>query len=114
VKPLPAPIWFVAAFIPMVASQVLRLHQLDAGGWLFWNYAGRLAALAVLAAMARPVAFRREKLRRTPSRPLQRLAGGQIASVRDGAMPLLGLPVLLVNGHGKFTIDAVNRQIVFG
>jgi predicted aspartyl protease len=32
----------------------------------------------------------------------------------DGSTPLLGLPVLLVNGNGKFTIDAVNRQIVFG
>ena len=63
VKPLPAPIWFVAAFIPMVASQVLRLHQHDAGGWLFWDYTGRLAGLAVLAALASPVAFRREKLR---------------------------------------------------
>ena len=62
-KPLPAPIWFVAAFIPMVASQVLRLHQHDPGGWLFWDYAGRLGALAVLAALAWPVAFRREKLR---------------------------------------------------
>ena len=46
----PAPIWFVAAFIPMVASQVLRLHQHDPGGWLFWDYAGRLGGLAVLAA----------------------------------------------------------------
>jgi hypothetical protein len=40
--------WFGAAFIPVVASQVLRLHQHDAGGWLFWDYAGRLAGLAVL------------------------------------------------------------------
>ncbi len=62
-KPLPAPIWFVAAFIPMVVSQVLRLHQHNPGGWLFWDYAGRLAGLAVLAALAWPVAFRREKLR---------------------------------------------------
>jgi uncharacterized protein len=63
VKPLPAPIWFVAALVPMVASQVLRLHQHDPGGWLFWDYAGRLAGLAVLAATAWPAAFRREKLR---------------------------------------------------
>jgi uncharacterized protein len=63
VKPLPAPIWFVAALVPMVAFQVLRLHQHDPGGWLFWDYAGRLAGLAVLAATARPVAFGREKLR---------------------------------------------------
>ena len=62
-KPLPAPIWFVAAFIPMVASQVLRLRHLDAGGWLFWDYAGRLGGVAVLAAMAWPVAFRGETLR---------------------------------------------------
>jgi uncharacterized protein len=62
-KPLPAPIWFVAAFIPMVVSQALRLHQHNPGGWLFWDYAGRLAGLAVLAALAWPVAFRREKLR---------------------------------------------------
>ncbi len=47
----------------LVASQVLRLHQHDAGGWLFWDYAGRLGELAVLAVMARPVAFRGEKLR---------------------------------------------------
>jgi hypothetical protein len=61
--PVPAPIWFVAAFIPMVASQVLRLHHHDPGGWLFWDYSGRLAGLAVLAALAWPVAFRDEKLR---------------------------------------------------
>ena len=47
----------------MVASQVLRLRHLDAGGWLFWDYAGRLGGLAVLAAMAWPVAFRGERLR---------------------------------------------------
>jgi uncharacterized protein len=63
VKPLPAPIWFIAAVVPMVVSQVLRLHQHDAGGWLFWDYAGRLAGLAVLAATARPVTFCRAKLR---------------------------------------------------
>ena len=62
-KSLPARIWFVTAFIPMVASQVLRLRHLDAGGWLFWDYAGRLGGLAVLAAMAWPVAFRGETLR---------------------------------------------------
>jgi uncharacterized protein len=63
VMPLPAPIWFVAALVPMVASQVLRLHQHDPGGWIFWDYVGRLAGLAVLAALAWPVAFRRERLR---------------------------------------------------
>jgi hypothetical protein len=50
----------------MVASQILRLHhQHDAGAWIFWDYAGRLGELAILAAIpsARAVAFRREKLR---------------------------------------------------
>ena len=61
--PLRAPVWFVAAFTPMVASQVLRLRQHDPGGWLFWDYAGRLGGLAVLAALAWPIAFRGEKLR---------------------------------------------------
>jgi hypothetical protein len=32
----------------------------------------------------------------------------------DASTPLLGLPVLLVNGNGKFTVDAVNQRIIFG
>jgi hypothetical protein len=60
-----APAWFLAALIPMVASQFVRLHQLDPGTWIFWDYAGRLGGLAVLAAIpsARAVAFRRQRLR---------------------------------------------------
>jgi uncharacterized protein len=59
------PSWFVAVFIPMIASQVLRLHYRDAADWLLWDYAGRLCGLAVLAAVpsARAVAFRIEKRR---------------------------------------------------
>jgi len=47
----------------MVASQLVRLGQTDAMVWLFWDYAGRLSALVVLAAIpsARRVAFRREE-----------------------------------------------------
>ncbi len=43
----------------MIASQIVRLHQHDAGSWIFWDYAGRLGGLAVLAAIpsARAVAF---------------------------------------------------------
>jgi len=41
----------------MVASQGLRLRQHDPGGWLLWDYSGRLAGLAVLAALAWPVAL---------------------------------------------------------
>lgn len=59
------PGWFVAALLPMVASQVLRVHQHDAGVWIFWDYAGRFCALGVLAAIpsARNIAFRRHERR---------------------------------------------------
>jgi hypothetical protein len=35
-------------------------------------------------------------------------------TVMPGGTPLLSLAVLLLSGKGKFTIDAVHRQIVFG
>lgn len=56
----------------MIASQVLRLHQHDAGAWIFWDYAGRLCGLGVLVGIpsARAVAFRRDKRRL----PLQKIA----------------------------------------
>jgi membrane protease YdiL (CAAX protease family) len=59
------PGWFVIALLPMVASQVLRLHQHDANAWIFWDYIGRLCALGVLAAIpsARSVAFHRHERR---------------------------------------------------
>ena len=62
---IPALVWFVAALIPMVASQILRLQQSDPATWIFWDYAGRFGTLAMLAAIpsARTVAFRWEKLR---------------------------------------------------
>jgi membrane protease YdiL (CAAX protease family) len=49
----------------MVASQIARLHQHDAGWWLAFDYAGRIGALAVLAAApkARAVAFAHAPLR---------------------------------------------------
>jgi CAAX protease family protein len=61
----PAPVWFVAALIPMLASQFVRLHQHDVGAWVFWDYVGRLGGLAILADIpsARAVAFRWEPLR---------------------------------------------------
>ena len=44
----------------MIVSQVVRLHQHDAGSWIAWDYAGRFGALGILAAIpsARAVAFR--------------------------------------------------------
>lgn len=58
------PIWFVAPFIPMVASQLVRLHQTTPFNWLLCDYSGRIGALLVLAAIpsARTVAFRRQPL----------------------------------------------------
>jgi len=52
----------------MVVSQTVRLQQSNPATWIFWDYAGRLGALAVLGAIssARTVAFRPERLRTTP------------------------------------------------
>jgi hypothetical protein len=51
--------------MPLVLSQLIRLHQRDAAGWLACDYLGRCGALAVLAAipLARQVAFKRDQLR---------------------------------------------------
>jgi uncharacterized protein len=56
--------WFGGAMVPLVASQIMRLHQHQASSWLALDYAGRIVALAILAAIpsARAVAFRRDKL----------------------------------------------------
>ena len=56
--------WFGAALIPMVVSQTLRLQQSDPAIWIFWDYAGRIGTLAILAAIPsiRTAAFRREKI----------------------------------------------------
>jgi uncharacterized protein len=64
---IPAPFWFVAALVPMVVSQLVRLQQSDPAAWIFWDYAGRLGALAVLGAIpaARKVAFKHERLQIT-------------------------------------------------
>jgi uncharacterized protein len=64
-RAIPAPVWFVAALVPMVVSQIVRLEQSDAATWIFWDYAGRLGALAVLGAIpsARTVAFGAKRLR---------------------------------------------------
>lgn len=60
-----ASLWFVAALVPLVMSQIVRLEQSDPATWISWDYAGRLGALAVLGAIpsARAVAFQRERLR---------------------------------------------------
>jgi membrane protease YdiL (CAAX protease family) len=49
----------------MVASQLIRLQQSSAEAWVFWDYAGRIGGLAVIAAIpaARAVAFQRNPLK---------------------------------------------------
>jgi membrane protease YdiL (CAAX protease family) len=58
-------LWFAGALIPTIAAQLVRLNQTDPAAWFFWDYAGRIGALAVLAAIpsARAIAFRHEQLR---------------------------------------------------
>jgi len=64
-RAIPAPLWFAAALVPMGVSQIVRLEQSDPAPWIFWDYAGRLGALAVLGTIpsARTVAFKWERLR---------------------------------------------------
>src|SRR5438067_1769428 len=59
-----APLWLAAALVPMIASQLVRLHQIDPAAWCFCDYAGRIGALAVLLAMpsARAVAFQHQQM----------------------------------------------------
>jgi hypothetical protein len=67
VRNFPAPLWFLAALVPMVVSQIIRLKQSDPATWIAWDYAGRVGALAVLGAIpsVRTVAFHWERLRTT-------------------------------------------------
>jgi hypothetical protein len=64
-RAVPAPLWFVAALVPMVASQLIRLQQSDPAAWIFWDYTGRVGALVVLGAIPSTgkVAFQQERLR---------------------------------------------------
>jgi membrane protease YdiL (CAAX protease family) len=64
-RPRTSPWWLVGALAPMIASQILRLTTNSTPLWLAADYAGRLTALAVLAAIpaAREVAFSREPLK---------------------------------------------------
>ena len=59
------PLWFVAALAPMIVSEIVRLNQSDPMVWIAYDYLGRLAGLAVLAAVpaARAIAFRDEQCR---------------------------------------------------
>jgi hypothetical protein len=64
-RPASVPLWFPAALAPMVVSEIVRLAQTDPLAWIACDYGGRIAALAVLAAVpaARRLAFSPEKIR---------------------------------------------------
>ena len=59
-----APLWFLAAIAPMLASEIVRLSQTDPLTWIACDYVGRIVALAALAAVpaARAVAFPRKRI----------------------------------------------------
>src|ERR1700726_2025993 len=58
-------LWLLVALLPMVASQLIRLHQTSAPGWVICDYSGRLATLATLLFIpaTRKIAFWRQPLR---------------------------------------------------
>jgi membrane protease YdiL (CAAX protease family) len=57
--------WTIAAIGLNVIIQIIRLQQTDSAAWLFWDYTGRLAVLAMLAAnpVVRATVYRRERLK---------------------------------------------------
>jgi membrane protease YdiL (CAAX protease family) len=57
--------WTISAIGLSVLFQIIRLQQADPASWLFWDYAGRLVVLAVLAIdpAVRAVVYRRDRLR---------------------------------------------------
>jgi membrane protease YdiL (CAAX protease family) len=61
----PIVVWAIAAIGLNVLAQIVRLKQTDPAYWLFWDYAGRLAVLAVLAVhpSVRAAVYRRERLK---------------------------------------------------
>lgn len=58
-------VWMIATTGAELVSQIIRLQQTAPPAWLFWDYAGRVAALALLAAnpAVRGAVYRAEPLR---------------------------------------------------
>jgi membrane protease YdiL (CAAX protease family) len=125
------PVWFAAALLPLVASQIVRLHQHDAGAWIFWDYAGRVCALGVLAAIpsARNIAFRRDQ-RRLPLWTIAvSIAGIVLANIYlaawlkiiDAAFPMTVLGGYPRPRHFLYAVDvffglalvALSEEIIF-
>jgi hypothetical protein len=72
-----------AVLAPMIVSQVMRLHQHEAFGWIAFDYAGRLGALVVAAAIpsVRMVALRWEQTHICPSETALWVVGLSLAEV---------------------------------
>lgn len=132
VRAVPAPIWFAAALVPMLTSQILRLQQSDPATWIFWDYAGRLGALTVLGAIpsARIIAFQWERLRITLWETIAWIIGivlvdhylcGWIRRTVNAALPatvLGGFPethglLHFVDGFFGLALVALSEEIMF-
>lgn len=124
-------VWFVAALLPMIASQILRLHQHDAASWIFWDYTGRLCGLAVLAAIpaARAVAFCHEA-RRLPFWKVALWVAGillvSIGLIGTGRMINAAFPITVLGGYPRpqgwlrlvdstfgLVLVAISEEIIF-
>lgn len=126
-------LWLAAALVPMIASQLMRLAQTDPAGWLFWDYAGRLGALAVLMAIpnARFAAFQHEELRYPQWEPALKFVIGlvlveylfrdwltssinaAIPGTRLGAYPVLQGPLQVFDLVAGVALVAYHEEVVF-
>jgi uncharacterized protein len=117
-RAIPGLISFAAALVPMAASQIVRLHQYDPGTWIFWDYAGRLGGLSILAAIpsARAVAFRWERRRMALWKVILWIAGlvvvdhylgGWARRTINSALPATVLGVYPQPGGWLYLVDVV-------
>jgi membrane protease YdiL (CAAX protease family) len=103
----------------MVASQIVRLHQHEAVGWLLWDYAGRLVGLALLATIpsARAVAFSRHERRLPFWKIVAWIAGIVLADVylvRWTRMTNAAFPITVLGSYPRPSGWLYSFDLVFG